>query len=205
MANYLHTASGTLGGFPWSVTAKSVSASNEAAAESAWGGGWAAMWGDAAFKARYGTDAELTETSTSTASATWKQTTVTRTTHALAGTQTQSLPYQTAVVVTLRSALATKYGHGRWFLPAPAVGTLATAGYVMSAAALADFVTGVNAAFAAWHGILTLQVLHRRGTIDGTRGALTTDPVISGDIAEKFVIQKRRADKAAITRSAIVI
>lgn len=206
MPDYLHTASGTLANaFAWSITAKSVSAGTEAAVETAWAAGWAACFGLAAFKGEYATDVELTETSTSTASATWKQTTITRTSHALAGTAAQSIAYQSSVVVTLRTALATKYGRGRWYLPPTAVGSLDTGGFVLSAAAQANLVLGLNAGFAAWAGTVNLVILHRTAPLGGGVAALSTTPIVGADLANKFVVQKRRADKSAIVRSTITL
>jgi len=187
--NYLHTASGTLASsFSWSITAKSVSPGTEAATETAWAAGWAACFGLTAFKAEYAANVELTETSTSTATAMWKQSTITRTTHALPGTATQSLPYQTGFVVSLRTALATKFGRGRWFMPPTAVTSLDTGGFILSAAAAANLV-----------------LLHRLAPIGCGVAALSTTPVIGADLANKLVIQKRRADKSAIIRSEITV
>jgi hypothetical protein len=206
MANYLHVASGTLGGtFAWSFTAKSSSSSNEAAAQSAWDDGISSMFNLTALNDLFASDVELTETSTSTATADWKQSTITKNTHAIAGAATQSLPYQVAEVVTLDTDLATKYGRGRWYLPPLAVGALATDGFVLSAAAVTAVVDGVNAAFAAWAGVLTLQILHRNGSLGGAVAPLSTTPVSSGSVSNKFVIQKRRADKLVPTRSAITV
>ena len=206
MPNYLHTASGTLdSSFPWSITAKSVSPGTEAATETAWAAGWAACWGLAAFKGEYGTNVELTETSTSTATAEWKQSTITRTSHALPGTQTQTLPYHVGVVVSLRTALATKFGRGRWYLPPTAVSSLDTAGFFLSAAATANLVLGLNAAFAAWAGSVNLVILHRNAPLGGGVPALSTTPVIASDLANTFVTQRRRADKTAVIRSTITV
>jgi len=204
--NYLHTASGTLASsFPWSITAKSVSPGTEAATETAWAAGWAACFGLAAFKGEYAANVELTETSTSTATATWKQSTITRTTHALPGTQTQSLPYHVGVVVSLRTALATKYGRGRWYLPPTHVGSLDTDGFFLSAAAAANLVLGLNAAFAAWAGAVNLAILHRTAPISGAVPALSTTPIVAADLANTFVTQRRRADKTAVIRSDITL
>lgn len=206
MAFFLHKAQGVLGSaFEWSFNAVSSATVSEVAAETAWSTGIAALFSFPALNALYAADVELTETSTSTATTTFHQTTKTVTTHAIAGTATQSLPYQVGEIVTLRTALATKYGHGRWFLPPLSVGALATDGFVMSAAAVSAVVGGVNAAFAGFGGVLTLQVLHRRAPVGGGVAAMTCTPINSGDVSNKFVIQKRRADKFTVTRSAIVV
>lgn len=206
MVFFLHKAEGVVGtAFAWSFGAVSSATVSEAAAETAWATGIAAMFNSAAFNALLSTEVELTQTSTSTATATFHQSTKTVTDHAIPGTAAQSLPYQVAEVVTLRTALATKYGHGRWFLPPMATGALATTGFVLSATAVADVVAAVNAAFAAWGGVLTLQVLHRKAPLGGGVAAMTCTPVNAGDVSNKFVIQKRRADKFTVTRAAIVV
>lgn len=206
MVFYLHKAEGTLGGsFAWSFGAISSATATEAAAETAWAAGIAALFNAAAFNAFLASDVELTLTSTSTATALFKQTTKTETTHAIAGAAAQSLPYQVAEVVTLRTNLATKYGHGRLYLPPLGTGALATAGFVLSTAATDAIVAAVNAAFAAWAGTLNIQILHRKAPIGGGVAAMTTTPVSSGDVSNKFAIQKRRADKLTVTRTAITV
>lgn len=203
MPNYLHKAGGTLqGGFPWSFGMVSVSSSNEAAAQSAWDTGIQAMFNSAGLHADLPTGTILTFTSTSTASAAFKQTTKTENTHSIAGTATQGLPFQTAEVVTWRTASFTKWGRGRWYLPTIGVAALDTAGFVLSATALANIVTAVNAGLADWVGTLNFQILHRKATLSGP-GALTLTPIASGDVSNKMVIQKRRADKYVPTRSTL--
>lgn len=204
MTFYIHKAQGVIGAFAWSFGAISSSTATESAAETAWGAGIAAMFGTTAFLGLLPTTVEFTLTSTSTASADFKQTTKTQTTHAITGTSASpALPYQVSEVVTLRTALATKYGHGRWFLPAMATNALATGGFVLSATAVSDIVAAVNAAFAAFGSTLSIQILHRKGSLNGAATPFSVSPVNSGDVPNKFVIQKRRADKFTVTRSAI--
>lgn len=206
MVFYLHKAEGVLGGdFAWSFGAVSSSTATEAAAETAWAAGIAAMFNATAFNGFLPSDVTLTLTSTSTATALFKQTTKTETTHSIAGVATTSLPYQVGEIVTLRTNLATKYGHGRWFLPPLGTGALASGGFVLSSAATDAIVAAVNAAFAAWTGTLALQILHRKAPIGGGVAAMSTTPVSSGDVSNKFVIQKRRADKLTVTRTAITV
>lgn len=203
MPNYLHKAGGTLsGGFPWSIGIVSTSTATESAAHTNWDSGVVAMWGLAAFNALMPAGTILTYTSTSTASAAFKQTTKTTTTHNTAGAATQGLPFQDAMVVTWRTLQATKWGRGRWYLPAFGPTGLATSGYVLSAAAESTLVTAVNAGLTVWFGTLAFQILHRKATLSGP-GALTLTPVATGDVANKLVIQRRRADKFVPTRSAL--
>jgi hypothetical protein len=201
MPNYLHKAGGTLsGGFPWSVGIVSTSSATESAAQTAWDSGFTTFWGTSAFNTLMPSGTILTYTSTSTASAAFKQTTKTTTTHSTAGAAAQGQPFQTAMVVTWRTASATKWGRGRWYVPALGTGGLATAGYVLSTTAVADFVAAMNAGLAVWVGTLNFQILHRHNTLSGPT-ALTLTPITTADVSNKLVIQRRRADKFVPTRS----
>lgn len=204
MPNYLHQAGGTLsGGFPWSIRMVSTSSSTESAAQTTWDSGFLAMWNLAAFNALMSAGTLLTYTSTSTASATFKQTTKTTTTHSLAGAAVVGLPFQVAEVVTWRSAQATKWGRSRMYLPGFGTNALAAAGYVLAASAQATLVTALNAALAIWFPPLGFQILHRKNTLSGPL-ANTLTPIVGGDVANKLVIQRRRADKYVPIRSALV-
>jgi hypothetical protein len=201
--NYLHQAGGTLeGGFPWSFGLVSTSSAAEAAAETSWSGGIQAMWAVGDFIDLVPAGTILTYTSTSTASADFKQTTKTTTTLDLAGNATAGLPFQVAEVVTWRTANATKWGRGRWYLPPLSPTALATAGFVLATASVTAIVDAVNAAIAEWSGTLNPQILHRKGTISGP-AADTLTAISGGDVSDKCVIQKRRADKYVPTRTAL--
>lgn len=203
MPNYLHAAGGTLqGGFPWSISMVSTSSDGESAAQTVWDNGVVAMWGSSAFNALMPAGTKLTYTSTSTANALFKQTTKTTNTHNTAGGATAGLPYQVAEVVTWRTAQATKWGRGRWYLPGMAPGALATAGFVLSTTAVNDIVAAVNAGLAIWVGALNFQIVHRKGTLSGP-AADTLTPISSGDVADKLVIQRRRGDKYVPVRTAL--
>jgi hypothetical protein len=200
MPFYLHSANGLLNGaFPWSFHAVSSSSATESAAQTSWDAGVLALWNQASLNPFIPTTVTLTQTSTSTANASFKQTTKTATNHSLAGTGTGALPYEIAEVITLRTAQATKYGHGRWYLPCLAPSALATGGYILSSAAQTAIKAGADALFTSITPTLTLQILHRRATLHGP-GANTTDPVISHDIPIKFAVQRRRADKLVPSR-----
>lgn len=203
MPNYLHKAGGVLsGGFPWSIGMISVSSSTESAAQTNWDSGFTALWNTAAFLALLPTGTTLTYTSTSTASASFTQTTKTTTTHNISGTATAGLPFQVGEVVTWRTASATKWGRGRWYLPSIGVTALATSGFVLSATALTNIQTAVNNGLAVWVGTLNFQILHRKNTLTGPV-ALTLTPIVSGDVSNKLVIQRRRADKFVPTRATL--
>lgn len=203
MPNYLHKAGGTLsGGFPWSIGMVSSSSATESAAQTAWDAGIVAMFTLTGLAALFPAGTVLTYTSTSTASAAFKQTTITQNTHADAGSGGAGLPYQVAEVVTWRSAQATKWGRGRWYLPPMTAASLATAGFVLAAGSVTEIVDGVNAFLTATVGTLSFQILHRKPTISGP-AALTLTPIDAGDVSNKLVIQKRRADKFVPTRTAV--
>lgn len=205
MPFYLHQASGLLNGaFPWSINSVSSSSSTESAAQTAWDAGIVAMWGSTGFNGLMPAGTTLTGTSTSTANASFKQTTKTRSTHNTAGGATQAAPYHTAIVVTFRSAQATKYGHARWYLPGPGTTGLATSGYLLSATFMTDLVTAVNAFFTAITPTLQLVILHRKATLHGP-GALTTDPIVAADAPNTLAVQRRRADKDVPVRSTITV
>lgn len=204
MANFLHTAFGDLGtGFPWSVRMVSTSADSEAAAEAAWHAGFLALWNTAGFLALMPTTTTFTGTSTSTANSTFHQTTKTSTLATVAGTSASpALPFQTSLIVTLRTAQATRWGRGRIYLPGLADSALATTGYVWSAAAMTAVQTALNNAFVQWTGPLQFQILHRRNTLTGP-AANTLTPVSGADASNKPAVQRRRGDKFVPARTTI--
>ena len=196
MTNYLLTAGGQLpGGYPWSVHAVAVSSNSESAVETAWDTGWGLVFNDATLKTFFNTLTELTFTSTSTADATFHQTTVTTLNNTHAGSSaSEALPYQAASIVSLRTAQRTRWGRGRWYLPSPAANALATTGPVLSTAYTAELVAALHNANATWTASFTLQILHRKGTKSGP-GPNTLTPVISMDVSNKLAVQRRRGDK----------
>lgn len=203
MPNYLHVAQGQIAdAFPWSLRIYSVSSSSEAAAETTWSSGIAAMFNSTGFNGLLPSTVNVNSTYTSTMSASWKQTTKTTTSASLPGGATTSLPYHTAECVTWRTAQATRYGRGRWYLPPLSTGALATGGYYLSSTAVTDIVTAVNALLSACVGSLQFVVLHRTGTKSGP-GPLTTDNIVSGDVPDGFDVQRRRADKRVPARTSL--
>ncbi|HEX8838222.1 MAG TPA: hypothetical protein VF748_14870 [Candidatus Acidoferrum sp.] len=187
--------------FNWSVTAVASSSAPEGTAATAWDTGWTTLW--SAIGAYVPTTTSLTFTSASTASSSFRQTTRTRTTRNNAGAATGTpLPMYVAPVVTFRSAQATRYGHGRWFLPGFASNALAAAGYVMLPAAQTAIQSGVNGLLTNLRGTLQIVILHRKATLHGP-GAFTTDLVVTGDVSNLFHVQKRRQSKITPTRIAV--
>lgn len=204
MTNYLHVVSGNLNGsFPWSNRIYSSSGLAEGAAQTAWNNAITAFWSSAAFKALMPTTLNITASYTSTMNASWKQTTKTTNTLALAGTAaTAAMPYETCAILTLRTSQATKFGHGRWYIPTPAATAMAAAGYIWSAAFTAALAGAWNALTASNAGSLSFQLLHRTGTKTGP-GALTIDQLHNADASDEIAVQRRRGDKRVPIRTAV--
>lgn len=206
MTNFLHTASGALsdGGF-YDVGLKTTGAISEAAAETAWHAAWTAFWGAAGVTALFSTGHTMTALSTSTALSTFRQTTATRDVVAFAGAAaTQELPPQLAIVVTSYSALATKYGHGRFFFPAPVAAALAIGtGGRLSAGSSAT----LAAAWKLWYQAIVAAGL--TGILETGKPTITgaaqysTRQITTWNGSKKLVIQKRRSDKILGARYAI--
>lgn len=202
MPNFLHVASGTLAsGAAWSFTARSTGAITEGAAETAWGGAWHTFFTTTGVAALYSTHFEYTASSTSTATAQWKQSTITRTAHTDVGTAaTVELPDQVTLLWQLVTGQALKSSHGRMNLPSPVAAALAvgTGGHLSSgnATTLGGALTTLRGSLTA--AGLTLVILTRRATKSGL-GALTTVPVNNGRLSEIMRIQRRRGDKIPTT------
>lgn len=204
MTNYLHSAGGLLAdGQPWSISLKSVSSLTESGAQTSWDNRITTFWTTSGVAALFSDAVSLTKTATSTASASWKQTTITRATHSDAGTATtQELPSQDALIVTMRSNQATKSGHGRWFLPAPVAAalTIGTGGEVASA----NVTTIATALTTLFSGLVTdgvQPVILTRGKTRNGAGPFTTQNVVTGDVPNKLGVQRRRGDKVVPTRT----
>ena len=197
MTNFMHKASGTSpSGQFWSFGLNSTGAITEAAAQASWHTRTVAFFATAGVAALYKTTTVLTLTSTSTASATWHQTTKTSNVESTAGTATtQELPEQVAMVFSLSSALATKSGRGRMFLPAPVAAALtANTGGIM----LQANVTTIAAAATTWfNGLasdgLVPQILTRKAT--ASQAAFSTRAITTRRVDNTLHTQKRRGDK----------
>lgn len=204
MPNYLLVAGGTLAGSqPWSIRAYAVSGSTEATVQTTWDTAFQAYWNTAGVASGMPSTTSLTYTYTSTMTANFHQSTKTQNVHAIAGSSAGvALPDQVAFVATLRTALANKAGHGRWYLPAPSVSGIAAGGNLYIAAWMTAAGTGLTALGTALGGTVTLQVLHRNATKSGL-AALSLTPVIGAcDASNKPAIQRRRGDKVVPTRTA---
>lgn len=198
MPNYMHQAKGTLvSGAFWSFGMNSSASISEAAAQTAWDSAVQGFYATAGVAALMDEGFTLTGTSTSTASTTWRQTTITRNTHTTHGTATtQELPDRAAMVVTMRTAYADKSGHGRMYLPAPVSAALADgSGGHLSASSI----TTLTGALATFRTALTgagLQplVLTKKATKSGLP-AFNTRLVVEWELVSTLGGQRRRGDK----------
>lgn len=198
MPNYISEAHGLLNdAFPWSFSMKFTSALSEASVESAWHSSIKAVWQHATFGAFIPATNHFTGTSTSTASATWKQTTKTSTDEDVVGAGGQALPYECAMILTWRTATANKHSHGRWYFPSLTTAALATNGWVFSSTAITDAVAAFEVMTGGWAGNLTPLLLDRK--------ANTTQNIIRGDIPDGVYVQRRRADKRVPSRTTVTV
>ena len=202
MAFYLCQFGGVIGGsFPWSCRMVTQSSNSESSVATLWDAAVLALWQHSTLAPFEPTDAELGYSSVSTASASFKQTTKTLTSHSIAGTSgSVSLPYHNCEIITFRSAFSTRWGRGRWYFPCMATNALASTGGVLSSAAQTALQAGMNAFFVALTSAVTPQILHRNGADGGLITPDSLSPITSGDIPTSFATQRRRADKLVPTR-----
>jgi len=196
VANYLLAAGGTLdGSFPWSITGMASSTSSETAVATAWAAAMTTLFTTAAYKAFLPAMTECTYASASTADAEFRQTTKTTETLALSGTaSTVATTFQTASIVSLDTAYATRWGRGRWYLPGPNDTGLAAAGYFFSAAYTTALAAAVTSALTTFNATAQLQIAHRKASKSGP-AAYTLTAVTGGTVSDMPATQRRRADK----------
>jgi hypothetical protein len=207
MSFFLHTIQGLQNGaFPWSMTMVSESTESEATVQTTWDTAATDLWGTTSLKAFIPALTTLTETSTSTASATFRQTTKTVNTHSIAGTSSDvSIGYRTCEIISFTSLFATRWGRGRWYFPSLATNALDTDGYILSADAVAALVDGMDAFFTALGGTVLPQILHRKAPQGNPVSAYSTSVINGANVPNTLATQRRRADKLVPTRSAVTV
>jgi hypothetical protein len=207
MAFYLAQASGLLNSsFPWSMNFVLSATTSESAVSAAFDPAIRGVFTDATFKTYIPTTVEITETSVSTASAIFKQTTKTTVSSTTAGDSGSiALPYHTCEILTFRTSFATKWGRGRLFFPPLAVNALAADGFSILAAAQTAMQGAFNGYFTAVGSTYQHVILHKRATAGGARAAYTTDTVAAADIPSTFAVQRRRADKLVPSRLSVTV
>lgn len=205
MSNYRAVASGLLGGsLPWSFHMGLQSSSTESTVADNWNVAIVALWNTATngLQNFMSADVTLTDTFVTTLNATFHQTTKTNVTTSLpiAGTDANaSLPWSIAEVVTLRTGFATKWGHGRIFLPPFAEDQIAA--HVIKAATITSMQTVFNTFFASLTGAGHVPYVYNARTLkDGTLPY--TIRICNGyDISNKPARQSRRVSKIVPTRT----
>jgi hypothetical protein len=144
-------------------------------------------------------DVTVTGILVTTLNATMHQTTGTRAGLSIAGTDSNpSLPWDTAEVVTWRSAQLTHWGHGRWYLPPFAEDQIAA--HVIKAATTAKMKLVLDPFFESFGSAGVVPFIYnQRPRKDGT-AAFTKTNLINYDISDKPARQRRRVSKIIPTR-----
>jgi hypothetical protein len=207
MAYYLAQASGLLNSaFPWSMNFVLSATESESAISALFNTAIRGVFTDTELTAYIPTTVEMTETSVSTASPTFKQTTKTTVTATTAGTGTSvGLPYQVSEILTFRTSFATKWGRGRCYFPPLGVNALAAGGFTILVAAQDALQHAWNGYFTAVGATYQHVILHKKATAGGARAAYTTDTVAFADIPSTFAVQTRRADKLVPSRVSVTV
>lgn len=207
MAYYLAQVSGLLNSaFPWSMNAVLSAAASEGTVSTAFDTAIRGVFIDVSFKTYIPTTVEITETSVSTASATFRQTTKTTVSGSTPGDSGSiALPYHTCEILTFRTSFATKWGRGRWYFPPLAVNALAADGFSLLAAAQSGMQGAFENYFTAVGSTYQHVILHKKVTAGDGRLAYTTDTVATADIPSSFAVQRRRADKLQPSRLSVTV
>jgi len=202
VTNFRCTINGLIGGsFPWSnrihvsgATAESTLATDFAAAVTA-------LYTTATngLENFMSADVTLTGVLVCTLNATMHQTTGTEAALSITGTDANaSLPWDTAEVITWRSAQRTKYGHGRWYLPPFAEDQIVS--HVVKPATTAKMKLVLDPFFESFGSAGVVPFLYNeRARKDGTPPYTITN-IINYDISDKPARQRRRVSKIVPTR-----
>lgn len=192
MALYRHVASGTFPGEIWQITMHTTGDVSLADAQSAWSDATGALW-TSALDALVSTDVVMTEVSTASIS----EETDTQLSRLIDDvtrpgvSEDETLPPQVALVVSLRTAMATRAGRGRFYLPPLAVSTVADGR--LSSTAQGTVSSAVEAFLTSLGGASLTPVVRGRSTH-------TSTPITRYDVGDVFDTQRRRRDKLIETR-----
>jgi hypothetical protein len=207
MAYYLAQVSGLLNSdFPWSMNFVLSATESESAISALFNTAIRGVFTDTMLTTYIPTTVEITQTSVSTASATFKQTTKTTVNATTAGTGTAiALPYSICEIITWRTSFATKWGRGRSYFPPLGVNALGSTGFSILTAAQDALQHAWNGYFTAVSSTYTHVILHKKPTAGGARLAYTVDTVATADIPSTFAVQTRRADKLVPSRVSVTV
>lgn len=199
MTNYRAICGGLLGNtLPWSFHIGLQSAATESTVATDWNSAIHTLFTTATngLENFMSADVTVTQTFVSTLNTTFHQLTKTSVSTNLPITGTDanpSLPWNVAEVVTLRTAFATKWGHGRIFLPPFAEDQIAA--HVIKAATMTSMQTVFNAFFAFLTGAGHVPYIYNaRALKDGTP-AFTLRLCNGYDLSNKPAQQRRRVSK----------
>lgn len=104
-----------------------------------------------------------------------------------------SLPGDIALVISLRTALATRRGRGRFYLPTPAASQVTTAGRVL-ADLITDLGASLTAAWAAYNTGVDRPVVY-------SRTGRTIENITSYNVGDLYDVQRRRENKLVEART----
>lgn len=185
---FLHKMSGPgSAGDVWISTLHTSGAANLATAHGAWSTFVTAIFNNA-LKTRWPVPNQITNLSTVTLDpVTGKQTAVTSSGVALVGTAAgQALSPRDSIVLSLRTALPTKAGRGRMFLPGPDAGHLSTSGLLIGTDAAA-IATAVGAAMTTFKATSQPVIYHTK--------TKTVDNIITVMVGQVLGTQTRRTNR----------
>lgn len=187
MALFRHTVKGVFPAEVWTFGIHTLGSVTVDAAQSAWVAAVADFW-STELAAVYCADVAIQSVVTAELSQpTGKQITRRETQVNHVGTNAAAcLPFQVAPVVSLRTALATRAGRGRFYAPSPAVDQQA-AGRLITTAQTALLNSAV-AMFGALTGAGLSGVLYSRSTTQ-------TQEITSVDVGDVIDTQRRRRNK----------
>lgn len=193
MTIFRHVAKGTTPGESWSVTLHTTSSEGITAAATAWSAAWNALWSGLSaptdnINQLVPTQVETTELTTSQLDpVTYKQVDQAADAVALPGTSAAvMLPYQCAAGVTWLSAVASRSGRGRIYLPPLAANAL-DIGRIEEAA-----VTIIKNAAGNLLSTLTTATIQ---PVIFNRTTHATTPITAARVGDVFDTQRRRRDK----------
>lgn len=195
MAVFRHVMSGTTPGESWSCTLYTTGAGTLAAAQATWVTAIGDFW-TGQLDSVVTADVEVTEASTASIDpATGKQLSRLLDDVSHPGVATgQMLPFQCATSISWRTAVATRAGRGRIYLPPLAASTLATGR--LSSAAATTIATAAGQLVSALDGGGLALILFGRETH-------TQTPVTGGDVGDVIDTQRRRRNKLVEVRHAV--